>query len=80
MRPSALEVTAGDFALAVGHRRIAIGLLSGTLNSAAAFSSVAASSGALAQPDGFAGGRRRSPTWTCRLVVVGTGSHEPCAS
>jgi hypothetical protein len=31
MRPFALEINAGDFAFAAGHRRIAIGLLSGTL-------------------------------------------------
>jgi hypothetical protein len=46
MRPSALEITASDFALAVGHRRIAISPVAGTLNSAAAFSIAAASSGA----------------------------------
>jgi hypothetical protein len=46
MRPSALEIT-GDFALAVGHRRIAISPVAGTLNSAAAFSIAAASSGGL---------------------------------
>jgi hypothetical protein len=38
MRPSALEITAGDFAFATDHRRIAISLLAGTLNSTAAFS------------------------------------------
>jgi hypothetical protein len=31
-------IVARDFALVAGHRRIAIGLLAGTLNSAAAFS------------------------------------------
>jgi hypothetical protein len=43
MRPSALEIAAGDFALAAGHLRIAISLLAGTLNSAALFSMAAAS-------------------------------------
>jgi hypothetical protein len=38
MRPFALEITAGDFAFAAGHLRIAISLLAGTLNSTAAFS------------------------------------------
>jgi hypothetical protein len=37
---------AGDFALAAGHRRIAINLLAGTLNSTAPFSIATASSGA----------------------------------
>jgi hypothetical protein len=57
MRPFALEIAAGDFPFAAGHRRIAISLLAGTLNSAAAFSMVVASSGCLelAEPDGFAG-------------------------
>jgi hypothetical protein len=32
MWPSALEITAGDFAFAAGHRRTAISLLAGTLN------------------------------------------------
>jgi hypothetical protein len=34
MRPSALEIVAGDFALAGGHGRIAVSLVAGTLNSA----------------------------------------------
>jgi hypothetical protein len=57
MRPLALEITAGDFAFTAGHRRIAISFAARTLNSAAAFSIAAASSGALdlAHPDGFAG-------------------------
>jgi hypothetical protein len=38
MRPFPLEITAGDIASAVGHRRIAISLLAGTLYSAAPFS------------------------------------------
>jgi hypothetical protein len=38
IRPFPLEVTARDFALAAAQRRIAISLLAGTLNSAAAFS------------------------------------------
>ena len=50
MRPSALEITAGDFALAGGHRLTAISLLAGTLNSAAAFSVAAASSDASTTP------------------------------
>jgi hypothetical protein len=50
MRPVSLEVVAGDFALAAGHRRIAISLLAGTLNSAAAFSIAAASSAASTSP------------------------------
>jgi hypothetical protein len=41
--PFALEITAGDFAFAAGHRRIAINLLVGTLNSGAAVSIAAAS-------------------------------------
>jgi hypothetical protein len=57
MRPFALEITAGDFALAASHRLTAISLVTGTLNSAAAFSIAAASSVDLdlAQPDGSAG-------------------------
>jgi hypothetical protein len=43
MRPFALEITAGDFALAAGHRRVAF--VAGTLNCAAAFWIAAASSG-----------------------------------
>jgi ParB-like chromosome segregation protein Spo0J len=35
MRPVALEIGAGNFALAAGHRRIAISLLAGTLKAAA---------------------------------------------
>jgi hypothetical protein len=50
MRPFALKVSAGDFALAAGHRRIAISLLAGTLNSAAAFSIAVVSSGASTAP------------------------------
>jgi hypothetical protein len=50
MRPVALEVGAGDFTLAPGHRRIAISLAAGTLNSAAAFSITVASSGASTSP------------------------------
>jgi hypothetical protein len=46
MRSFAVEVAAGDFAFAAGHRRLAISLLVGTLNSAAAFSIAACSSGA----------------------------------
>lgn len=38
MRPVSQEVAAGDFAVSAGHRLIAISLLVGTLNSAAAFS------------------------------------------
>jgi hypothetical protein len=40
--------------LAAGHRRIAISLLVGTLNSAAAFSIAAASSGASTSPSQMA--------------------------
>jgi hypothetical protein len=50
MRPSALKVRLGDFAFAVGHRRIAISLLPATLNSAAAISIAAASSDASTVP------------------------------
>jgi hypothetical protein len=50
MRPVALEVGAGDFAFAAGHRRIAISRLAFTLNSAAAFSMAAASSAASIVP------------------------------
>ena len=49
VRPFTLEFTAGDFAFA-GHGRIAISLLAGTLNSAAACSIAAASSGASTSP------------------------------
>jgi hypothetical protein len=42
----AAHITAGDFALAAGHRRIAVSLVAGTLNSVAAFFIAAASSGA----------------------------------
>jgi hypothetical protein len=38
MRPSALEIVAGDFAFAPGHRRIPISRLTDAPNSAAAFS------------------------------------------
>jgi hypothetical protein len=44
--PVPLKIGTGDFAFAAGHRHIAISLLAGTLNSAAAFSIAAASSGA----------------------------------
>ena len=50
MRPFALEITAGDFALAPGHRLIAVSLFAGTLNSTAAFSIAVASSGASKVP------------------------------
>jgi hypothetical protein len=50
MRPFALEIAAGDFALAAGHRRIAISLVAGTLNSAAPFSMAVVSSGASTAP------------------------------
>jgi hypothetical protein len=46
MRPVALEIATGDFAFAPSHRRIAISLLTATLNSFAALSIAAASSGA----------------------------------
>jgi hypothetical protein len=36
MRPFTLEITAGDFAFAADHRRIAISFAAATLNSAAA--------------------------------------------
>jgi hypothetical protein len=57
MRPSALEISAGDFAIAAGHRRISISLLASTLNSAAAFSVAVASFGASTVPsqNGLAG-------------------------
>ena len=44
MRPVSLKVGTGDFALAAGHRRNAMSLVAGTLNSAAAFSIAVASS------------------------------------
>jgi hypothetical protein len=50
MRPFALEITAGNFAFAAGHRLTAISLLAGTLNSAAAFSTAVASSGTSTAP------------------------------
>jgi hypothetical protein len=50
MRPFALEIAAGDFAIAAGHRRIAISLVTGTLNSTAAFSMAVASSEASTVP------------------------------
>jgi hypothetical protein len=50
VRPSVLEITAGDFAFAAGHRRIVISLVAGTLNSAAPFSMPVASSGASTAP------------------------------
>jgi hypothetical protein len=37
MRPFVLEITAGDFALAAGHRLTAISFVAGRLNSAAVF-------------------------------------------
>jgi hypothetical protein len=52
-RPIALEIIAGDFAFADGHRRIAINLVA-TLNSAAAFSIAAAASGASTVPSRMA--------------------------
>jgi hypothetical protein len=50
MRPSALEIVAGDFALAARHRRITISVMAGTSNSAEAFSIAAASSGVSFSP------------------------------
>jgi hypothetical protein len=50
MRPSALEINAGDFAFPAGHRRIAISPLAATLNSAAPLSIAVASSGASMAP------------------------------
>jgi hypothetical protein len=50
MRPFALKVGTGDFAPAPGHRRIAICLLTGTLNSTAPFLIAAALSGASISP------------------------------
>jgi hypothetical protein len=50
MRPFALEIVAGNFALSAGHRRIAISLVAGTLNSAAPLSIAVASSGASMTP------------------------------
>jgi hypothetical protein len=38
VRPVALEIAVGDFALAAGHRLTAISVVAGTLNSAAPFS------------------------------------------
>jgi hypothetical protein len=49
-RPFGLEIVAGHFAFAAGHRRIAISFVTGTLNSAAAFSMAADSSGASTVP------------------------------
>jgi hypothetical protein len=51
VRPITPKVGPGDFALAASHRRVAISLLAGTLNSAAAFSIAAASSGASTWPN-----------------------------
>jgi hypothetical protein len=48
-----LEIIAGDFVFAPSHRRIAISLLTATLNSAAPFSIAAASSGASTSPVAF---------------------------
>jgi hypothetical protein len=50
MRPFALEIAAGDFALAAGHRLTTSSLVAGTLNSVAAFSNAAALSGASTMP------------------------------
>jgi hypothetical protein len=50
MGPCALEIVAGDFALAGGHGRIAVSLLAATLNSAAAFSIAVTPSGASTVP------------------------------
>jgi hypothetical protein len=56
MWPVSLKVDAGDFALAAGHRRIAISLLAGTLNTAAAFSIAVASGASIApSPTAFGG-------------------------
>jgi hypothetical protein len=48
MQPSALEINAGDFPLAAGHRRIALSFVAGTLNSAV--NSAVAASGAATAP------------------------------
>jgi hypothetical protein len=45
-RPFALEIIARDFVFEVSHRRNVISFVAGTLNSAAAFSTAVASSGA----------------------------------
>jgi hypothetical protein len=50
MRASALEIVAGDFALAGGHGRIAVSFVAGTLYAAAAFSIAVAASGAPTVP------------------------------
>jgi hypothetical protein len=49
-QPFPLEIVAGDFAFAAGHRPIAIGLVAGTSNSAAAFSIAVPSSSASTWP------------------------------
>jgi hypothetical protein len=82
-RPFALEITAGDFAFAAGHRRNAISLVAGTLNSAASFSIAADSFVRLlyrAKPDGFIGDLIDVPpysalvvraSWPCQRVSAG---------
>jgi hypothetical protein len=50
MRPSALEIVAGGFALTPRHRRIALSLFAGTRNSAAPLSIAVGSSGASMTP------------------------------
>jgi hypothetical protein len=47
-----VEITAGDFAFAAAHRRVAISFVTGTLNSAASFSMALVQRLDLAQPDG----------------------------
>jgi hypothetical protein len=50
MRPVSLKVGAGDFAVAAGHRRIAISFVADASNPTAAFSMAAAWSGASTSP------------------------------
>jgi hypothetical protein len=50
VRPVTLRVGTGDFALAAGHRRIAISFMAGTSNSIAAFSIAASASGVSTSP------------------------------
>ncbi len=50
VRPVSLKVGTGDFAVTTDHRRVAVNLVAGTLNSATAFSVAAGSSGASTWP------------------------------
>jgi hypothetical protein len=60
MRPSALEIVAGDFALAGGHGRVAVSFVAGTFYPAAAFSIEFADG----KPPHWTKGRRFRQEWT----------------